>query len=656
MSRSSVLRSCIAIIAVLLAADRGRLAAGEELPFLHPLFADGMVLQRGIEAPVWGWCEPGKEVRASLAGKSATAKADASGKWMARLGPFDAGGPHTLEVAGPKTAAVKDVLIGDVWICSGQSNMEMGIAGVDGGREAIAAADHPGIRLFSVPHAIAPRPKAVPEGRWDACTPQTLGAGGWGGFSAIGYFFGKKLHEELKVPIGLIHASWGGTVAEAWTSAEALKAIPDFRDAVVEVEDLSRKTPAEIEKMVDEWWRKADPGSSAGPVWAALDLDASSWKPMDLPRRWEEAGLRDFDGLVWFRKEFNLPEGWAGKDLVLHLGTIDDRDTTWMNGVRIGGRDSWQEPREYRVPASAVRPKNVIAVRVLDTGGDGGFYGAPGDMRIEVAGESGKSLPLAGPWLHRTSAPLSKLPVMPQPIGSNPNIVTVLYNGMIAPLVPFGIKGAIWYQGESNAGRAVQYRTLLPAMIRDWRSRFGAGDFPFLIVQLANFMAADPEPQDSAWAELREAQLLTAIHVPATGLAVAIDIGDANDIHPRNKAEVGRRLALGALSICYGLQVECWGPIYWGMERQGKEIRIRFDHLGGGLVAKGERLTGFAIAGRDGKFVWADARIDGDTVVVSSPKVERPKAVRYGWGNNPACNLYNKAGLPAVPFRTDMPR
>ncbi len=629
----------------------------EELPFLHPLFTDHMVLQRDLPTPIWGWTRPGERVNVTIGSKTASAVADNAGKWMAKLDPLPAGGPHTLAVRGNQSRTVSDVLVGDVWICSGQSNMEWSVQGANNPQEEIAGADHPEIRLFTVPKRIAGEPQSIVESQWQICSPQTAG-----NFSAVGYFFGRELHKALKVPMGLIHTSWGGTVAEAWTSAEALKNLDDFRTAVIQLQQMvaaQKRGESKYEELLARWWRENDPGSTNGPApskapaWAAPGLDSSSWKTMQLPGNWESAGLGSFDGVVWFRKEIDLPPAWAGKEAMLHLGPIDDIDTTWINGNSVGSMSQYNVPRNYRVPGGILQSgRNVIAVRVLDTGGGGGLFGSPDQMKLERQGDS---IALGGPWLYQASTPLDKTSPVPQRMSSNPNVPTVLFNGMIAPLVPYGIKGAIWYQGESNAGRPVQYRTLLPAMIQDWRSRFGAGDFPFFIVQLANFMARKPEPEESQWAELREAQLLTAMKDAHTGLAVIIDIGEANDIHPRNKQDVGRRLALSARGIAYGENIVYSGPIYKSMRIRENAVQLSFDHAGGGLVARGGgKLEGFAIAGQDKKFLWADARIEGETVVVSSPQVEKPVAVRYGWANNPACNLYNKEGLPASPFRTDV--
>jgi sialate O-acetylesterase len=377
-----------------------------------------------------------------------------------------------------------------------------------------------------------------------------------------------------------------------------------------------------------------------------------------MPQYFEQTGLPDYDGIVWFSREFDLPAEWTGKDVTLELGQIDDLDTTWINGAKVGQMNRYDLFRSYTIPANVLKlGKNIVTVRILDTGGNGGFTGPAERLKISLAGDnSTASVPLAGNWLMHDSTPMAQLGSPPQiPDAGNPNVTTVLYNGMIAPLLPFAIKGAIWYQGESNADRAKQYQRLLPAMITDWRTRFGVGEFPFYIVQLAAFQATNAAPRDNNWAELREAQTLTAKNLPNCGLALAIDIGDAVDIHPKNKQEVGRRLALAALAQTYGKKIESSGPWYRSLKVSGGKIWLKFDHIGGGLVAKSGKLNGFAIAGADKKFVWADAVIDGKTVVVSSPLVEKPVAVRYAWDINPVCNLYNQAGLPAVPFRTDEP-
>jgi sialate O-acetylesterase len=648
-------------LSMLLLGTGRALAAEPAKPFLHPLFTDHMVLQRDVKDPVWGWTQPGQEVKVSIDGKTVATTADADGKWLARVGPLPVGGPYTLTVSGSHQVTLTDVLAGDVWICSGQSNMEMGIGNVNHAQEEIKNANFPQIRLFSVPKNIATNPEPLFKGdtHWLVCTPETVAAGGWNGFTAAGYFFGRQLHQDLKIPIGLIHTSWGGTICEAWTSGDALEKMADFKDAVAYVRAQAASGPetGSPDAQTARWYAKFDPGDGK---WNATEFDDSAWKTMKLPVYFQNAGLPGFNGIVWFRRQIDVPEGWAGKDIVVHVGPVDDRDTTYFNGVKIGSRDIFNQPRDYKVPGNLVKAgKSILAVRVLDTGGMGGICGNSAEMRVELSSDSHQSFSIAGDWLYKDSMALGKIPApVPSPggDGNNPNVSTVLYNGMIAPLVPFAIKGATWYQGESNANRAMQYRTLLPTMIDDWRNRFELGEFPFLIVQLANFTATSAEPQDSQWAELREAQSIAAEKVGHSAIASAIDIGDEKDIHPKNKQEVGRRLALDAEAIAYGQQIEYQGPTFEKMTVDGNKAVLQFTHAQSGLDIHGDTLKGFAIAGADGHFVWADAAIDGQNVILMSPKVAHPVAVRYAWANNPVANLYNKAGLPANPFRTDQPK
>ncbi len=638
-------------------------AAAEEpqqKPFLHPLFTDNMVLQRDVKTPVWGWAAPNTKITVELDGKQVACQSGADGKWLAELPAHKAGGPFVLNVTGTDTVACKNVMLGDVWICSGQSNMEMGIRPCMDGDKEVADANYPDIRLFTVPKKIAFEPESVfyptqpSQAKWLICSPETVGADGWGGFSGVGYFFGREIYKATKIPVGLIHTSWGGTIAEAWTSLEGLKTVPDFKDSLASFEEQVKSIKSgqfDFAKEMDAWWKSNDPGSKAG--WEKADLDISDWKPMEgQPQNWENAGLPNFDGVVWLRKTVELTEAWANVEATLSLAMIDDIDTTFVNGTVVGGMDNWQARRIYKLPKGALKTgANVIAVRVLDTGGGGGFHGDPNTMTLTAEGQT--AIPLTGTWQYKVAAPLADLKPAPRKLDGNPNQTTVLFNGMISPLLPFAVKGAIWYQGESNAGQPVVYRRLLPAMIQDWRNRFGVGDFPFLIVHLANFMDIQKTPIQDGWAQIRESQYLISRDVKNVGLASAIDIGDEKDIHPKNKQEVGRRLALIACARTYGQNVLCSGPVFKSMEVKGNEIILKFDNAGGGLMAKGDKLTGFAIAGEDRKFVYADARIAGDTVIVSSPDVAAPAMVYYGWANNPVCNLYNKEGLPAVPFRTN---
>ncbi|TWU45509.1 Glycosyl hydrolases family 2, sugar binding domain [Novipirellula aureliae] len=645
------------VFAAWVGSGGGLTTAAQETPLLHPLFSDHLVLQRGEEIPVWGWGVPGQQVLVTLQDKTAEATVEKNGRWQTKLPAFTAGGPFelTAKVKGGDQQGVQtiqDVLIGDVWICSGQSNMERPLSAAKNSDAEISAANYPNIRLFTVPRQISEVPVDSLEGRWEVCTSQFAKS-----FSAVGYFFGRDLHRELNVPIGLIDASWGGTVAEAWTSAEALESLEDFRpklNALKRLRESRSENPLDQRTAMARWWRENDLGTRE--KWQRRVLTPSvedPWKSIDLPKRWDQHDLAGFDGVVWFRKEFELPNASDSIQAELRLGPIDDRETTWINGKKIGQTDRFNIDRQYSIKPGVLRAgKNVIAIRVLDTGGAGGFFGQPNQMQIKF--DDATSLPLKGSWSYKISVPLSKMSLRPDPPVENPNRVTVLYNGMIAPLEPYAIKGAIWYQGESNAGRAMQYRELLPTMIKDWRDRFGVGDFPFLIVQLANYMAPQQQPVEPGWAELREAQSMTAAKDERTGLAVAIDIGDANDIHPRNKQEVGRRLMLSALKIAYGRDVVASGPKFESVEYKSEKAIIKFSSIGSGLKAKEGKLKGFAIAGSDKTFVWADAVIDGDQVIVSSPAVSAPVAVRYGWANNPIATLVNEEGLPAIPFRSDV--
>jgi sialate O-acetylesterase len=618
------------------------------------LFGDHMVLQRDSNVPIWGTAAAGSEVAVRLADQRAVARAGADGAWRIDLEPLPAGGPHELVVeAAGETLRFSDVLVGEVWLASGQSNMQMPLAGwgeiLDYETE-IARADYPRIRLFQVERATAmqPRSDVATEG-WQRCGPETVAE-----FSAVAYFFGRRLHREIGVPIGLIHTSWGGTLAEAWTSRETLEPMEDFGAAVREVAETTLEDLAEMGRIREEEMAtrrkalsEADEGLAEGaPLWAGIDLDDSTWSALELPLDFTDESQMELGGALWFRRRVEIPGHWLGSELNLSLGYIQEEDETFFNGTSIGSTSGWQ-PRSYVVPVELVREgSNVITVRNADLGGFGGIWGDAGDLALERP--NGDEIPLAGRWLHRAGLELGPLPPSP----NSPHRPSVLYNAMIAPLAPYAIRGAIWYQGESNVERAYQYRTLFPALIRDWRRAWGREELPFYFVQLAAFLPTTAEPVESAWAELREAQSM-ALALPNTGMAVAIDIGDAKDIHPKNKQDVGNRLARLALARTYGADVPDSGPIYRGMTRLGSRIRLDFEHTRGGLEARGGALQGFAIAGDDRVFRWADARIEDDAVIVWGDEVPDPVAVRYGWADNPDCNLINAAGLPASPFRSD---
>lgn len=631
---------------------------------LPALVGSHMVLQRERPVPVWGWAAPGEQVQVTFRGKTYAASApDASGRWQATLPATPAGGPYELTVQGQNTVVLTDVLVGDVWLASGQSNMQMPVKDRPGGyqpvqqaNQEIAAANWPSIRFFTVSQTVAYRPQADVAGSgWQVCSPATVAQ-----LSAVAYFFGRNICQRYNVPVGLLVSSWGGTPAEAWTSAEGVRALPafapqvaDFARRTTNLNDDQRTYDARQQELLRNA-RAYDHGYlPGGQTWASPAVDARAWPTLPLPGLWESApGLATYDGVVWFRKEIDLPASLAGQPLTLTLGKIDDADSTFVNGVRVGYGSGYNQLRRYPVPAGLLHPgRNVIAVRVVDTGGGGGIAGEPNELMLSAPGSS-LAIPLAGSWQYQLGLDPQVQPVPPVP-GGGQHAPTALYNGMIAPLQPFALKGVIWYQGESNADRAEQYRTLFPALIADWRGHWNT-ELPFLFVQLASFMPARPAPTESAWAELREAQALT-LQVPGTGMATAIDIGEAADIHPHNKQEVGRRLALAARHVAYGdKKVVYSGPTYASLVVAGKAIRLKFTHYGAGLAVKnGPALQGFAVAGADRQFHWATARLVGKEVVVESPEVSQPVAVRYDWADNPNGNLINREGLPAVPFRTD---
>jgi len=652
----------------------------EEAPRLAAVFCDHAVLQRHRAVPVWGTARPGHRVVVEFANQKLATVAGDEGRWIVRFDPMHAGGPYELKVSsGMGKVERKDIMIGEVWVCSGQSNMAWPLSAVNEAQREVRDAVRPNIRLFTVPRRLALGPSDDVEGHWSPCSPQTAR-----GFSAVGYFFGRELYRRLGVPIGLINASWGGSRAEPWTPRRFLNDMPELADtlagmdkqveqyhrgrdeAMREFHQATKDYNLTLQKYMGEVMKK-DAGSKGG--WQQVGLDTAGWETMKLPALWEDTKVGNFDGIIWFRREVDIPEPWAGQDLLLELGPVDDDDVTFFNGVQIGamgyGRQNhWMTPRSYPVPSSLVKAgKATIVCRVLDGGGGGGFGGEPGQMRLSLANAPARTMPLAGEWLYkvgfgeagfRVPGP-PRRPSLPRGVGS-------MYNGMIAPIQPYAIAGAIWYQGESNAGRPIEYRTLFPRMIRSWRETWGQDDFPFLFVQLANFTPAPAEPDEGGWAWLREAQTM-ALATPNTGMAVTIDIGEAGDIHPRNKQDVGKRLALAAMVKAYGRTTLVHsGPMYESMKIDGGTVRLKFRHVGEGLEAKGGPLKRFAIAGEDGKFVWADAEIappagedkPADTVIVRAASVAKPAAVRYAWSSNPAgCNLYNKDGLPASPFRTD---
>lgn len=649
-----IIRCITAFIVLLVTLNSAR--ANVKMP---SLFSDNMVLQRDKSIAVWGKADAGERVSVRFAKQTRSVVADASGRWLINLPSHKAALNMALQINGKNAILFKNVAVGDVYVCSGQSNMEYplqswsppGSAPFIAAQREVAAANYPNLRLLKMPRAIAATPAsdAVSAISWQPCTSQSAR-----NFSSVAYHFGRDLHRVLDVPIGLIDASWSGTYIEAWMSREALNAFPKYAPQLAGLQNTSRSS-LPFEQQMAQWW-KGEAGSQAN--WQGENFDDASWKNATLPqlKGWEKDGLPDFDGVVWFRKSVDVPANWNGQDLTLHLGAIDDRDTTYWNGAEVGSTNVFNAPRHYTISAKRVKPgRNIVAVRVLDSGGNGGFWGTD-KMRLELnknAPFATAPISLEGAWKMRVSADLKMLPPLPALLGENANQPTVLYNGMIAPLLPFALRGAIWYQGEANAGEAQEYRALFPALIRDWRAKFGQNNLGFFWVQLANFLPRDLEPSDSKFAELREAQTLT-LALPKTGMATIIDVGDANDIHPTDKKTVGYRLALNALAKNYGWKIESSGPMLRDLKIEGSAIRVRFSHDKGLKTSDGLSPRGFAIADDTHKFLWAQAKLENGSVVLTNPQIENPKYVRYGWANNPEVNLYNGANLPAVPFRSDL--
>lgn len=628
------------------------------------IFGDGMVLQRDASVPVWGWATPGERVRvtgswsADAVGETVTGP---DGRWSVNLQTPASADGSTLTVQGSTTKTFRNVLIGEVWICSGQSNMEWPLAQTENAEVEIPRAADPLVRLFTVKNTISLHPQLDCEGQWSECSPDSAAR-----FSAVGYYFARELSARLGVPVGVISADWGGTPAQAWTDGTTIARFPEFAsqmDFVAKAKDPETRASV-AEGWEQRWWNALDePGPKRQPKpWITEPFDDSTWATMSVPSAFSGDDLGRHDGIVYLRRVIELPAdfasaggGGAGR---LNLGPIDDRDTAWINGKLVGSTladNKWSEARTYEIPAGLLKPgRNVVAVRVLDTGGAGAIGTASGksfDMTITVGlGPSEKSLSIAGDWKYAVGPTMRELPAMSNAPQIGPGMPTTLFNGMIAPLIPYGIRGAIWYQGESNIGNAPLYARLFPAMIEGWRSLWNQGDFPFYFVQIAPYRYSNVNP--GLVAELREAQH-RALSTPNTGMAVTLDIGNPADIHPMNKRDVGHRLAAIALAKTYGdSDVEWSGPMLTDVSAAGSEIRIRFDH-GDGMVIRESTTPQLWVAGADKQFRPAEARIDGDTIVVSNPAVAAPVAVRYGWSSAPDATIFGGSGLPAAPFRTD---
>ncbi len=633
-------------------AGSGSLSGQVTLP---SVIGDSMIIQRDTGVKIWGWAPAGQRVRLTFEGQRFSATSGKEGRWEVHLPPMEAGGPYRMEISsGGDHVEISEILVGDVWYCAGQSNMVHYLElHQERYADEIAGAAYPGIRQFlvpDVPDLEGPR-EDLPDVSWKSANPEDVKR-----FSVVAYFFALELHKKYGIPIGIINASVGGTPIEAWTSEAGLKEFPDLVAAIEQNRDTAYVNSTNRAAQADQREISASRGDDrglTGPVkWYDPGYRPVNWHPIFVPGYWEDQGVRDLDGVVWYRREIHVPASMTGVPARVALGRIIDADRLYINGTEVGHTTYQYPQRRYGVPAGVLKPgKNLVVVRVQNNFGKGGFVP---DKPYYLAA-AGDTLLLAGAWEYRVGE-VYRRDHFPRMGISAQNQPSALFNGMVAPLTNYPVKGFVWYQGESNAGRPGQYRELLPALIRDWREQWNDGTLPFLYVQLPNYMEVNYSPEESNWALLREAQL-KALEVPHTGMAVAIDLGEWNDIHPGNKRPVGERLALAARKVAYGEEGLVWsGPLYSSSRTEGDSIFITFSQAGSGLVSgNGEEPGHFAIAGEDRKFRWARAVITGDsTVVVWSREVSDPRYVRYGWADNPEfANLRNREGLPASPFRTD---
>lgn len=606
-------------------------------------FSDHMVLQREKPINIWGTANVGERISVTLGNAQKSTRTDKNGKWSVSFPPMQAGGPYTLNVRSPKqTLSFADILIGEVWICSGQSNMEFRLRSANHATEEIAAANYPQIRSFNVIQEMGHTPKTDLKGKWEVCSPASASD-----FSAVGYFFARELYQKLNIPIGFINSSWGGTDIETWISMEVMDHFPKYE------KPLSRMRSSEFEEYikhsdkVKKEFEQAiinEPGEKE--KWYSGNTSTENWKEHIVPSLWSNEELSGIDGVVWFTYQFSIPANCLGQDAELSLGTIDDDDITWVNGHEVGRTVGYDLKRLYKIPAKVLKEQNTITIKISDYRGGGGLYGPKDEVYLKV---NNRIFPLCDNWKYKVAVSSAQYDYVEYGPNAFPSL---LFNAMIHPLVGLGMKGVIWYQGENNAARANEYIDLFPALIKDWRSRWNS-EFPLYWVQLANFMSPAKQPSESHWANLRDAQSKT-LALPHTGQAVIIDIGEENDIHPRNKQDVGKRLALHALHNDYGYNsIVCTGPVFQSVKRIGNTLEITFDTCEEKLVAHNKYgyLSGFAIAGTDGKYQWAQAKIENNKVIVWNTEIQQPVSVRYAWGDNPDdANLYNSANLPASPF------
>jgi sialate O-acetylesterase len=615
------------------------------------LFSDGAVVQRDQPLTVWGWATPGAKIEVSFDGRSAQARSSSDGAWRVELPAHAAGGPYLLQASenGGDVVTVRDVLVGDVWLASGQSNMEWPVAQAKDAEREIASAGDPGIRHFKVPKSWSGEPQArLTGGQWQAASPQTVGA-----FSAVGYFFARELRAKTGVPIGIIDSSWSGSRLEAW--ADAAKLGLDAQAVARQAQELQARDQTALDQTRTRLARWPQKGVDTSR-WNQADFDDHDWDRIAVPGLWESGGYNGMDGDAWYRASFTLSDAEAKAGIVLGVGRIDDTDTTWVNGRQVGEtRMQYNLRREYQVPPQALRAGiNQVAVRVQDFGGGGGIHGDAGELFVQPLGAAKR--PLDGAWKFRPAQVSLAL------VDDKNQYPALLYNQMIYPLQPYPLRGVIWYQGEANASAAdaYRYRDLFAALIEQWRGEWKQPALPFLWAQLANFKSGGDVPGESAgagspWALLRESQSHT-LALPATAQAVTIDIGNPDDIHPADKQQVGHRLALAARHVSYGESLVYSGPVYRTAKFKGRQATVEFDPSTSALATRGggNEAHGFELAGADHRFHPARAVLKGKTVVVTSDAVAQPQAVRYAWSDNPEhADLINRDGLPASPFRSD---
>ncbi len=609
------------------------------------IFSDNMVLQRNTTIPIWGWADVNEKVTVKFHNQSKSVKADKSGKWMVRLDNEMAGGPYVLTIEGKNAIQIKNILVGEVWLCSGQSNMEWNVEQSNNAAVEIANANFPNIRHIKIPKEINSIPNDdFKNSKWEICSPETVA-----NFTGIGYFYAKILNQELNIPIGIINASWGGTNIETWISREGFESSDEFKAMNAQMPKGDYNSLLDLKKKATkskiETFQKYEFTTNKIPFYKDLNFDDNLWLEVKQPGFWDGQLLASFDGFIWLRKHFTLTNEEINQVISIEIPAIDDDDITYINGVKIGETKGWDIKRVYSIPTEILKEgDNVVSIRVADNGGSGGIYGSDNALKVVL---KTKEIPLSGQWKFQIEA-------MKNSINEN-EFPSLCYNAMINPLLPFAFKGVLWYQGETNMSRAFQYKKAFPLLINDWRKKWNA-DFPFYFVQLATFKTNGNSNEGCEWAELREAQTET-LQVSNTAMVVTTDIGDPNSIHPVNKQEVGKRFASIAMNNLYGKKMICSGPTFKSFENKEIGTVLTFENCGSGLSSSNisNLVIGFEVAGNDQVFYPAKGEIISENkIILSCDYVANPIVIRYAWvGDASQCNLFNKEGFPAVPFRTD---